>query len=62
MLNRCYGTLQIEDFRRLMRERFLEGKDEEHVDYRTIDSDAKLDDDWLGQVDRDVQEKYFDED
>ncbi|GAQ91540.1 hypothetical protein KFL_008030020 [Klebsormidium nitens] len=53
---------QIDDFRRIMRERFLEGQDGEHVDYRAVDSDAKLDDDWLGQVDRDAQEKYFDED
>lgn len=54
--------MQIDDFRRLMRERFLEGQDGEHVDYRAIDSDAQLDDVWLGQVDRDAQEKYFDED
>ncbi|GAB4820159.1 hypothetical protein N2152v2_007205 [Parachlorella kessleri] len=45
----------------IMKEKFLRGE-EGGVDYRAIDADATLDDDWAEQAGRDAEEKYFDED
>ena len=46
---------------RLMQERFLTGG-EADVDYGSIDSNSALDDDWLAEVGRDAEERYFEED
>eukprot|EP00898_Chlorokybus_atmophyticus_P008576 jgi/Chlat1/871/Chrsp107S01318 len=51
-----------EDFTSLMKQKFLAGDDMEFLNYRHIDDDATLDDDWLKDADRDAEDKYFDED
>ena len=51
-----------EDFVQMMQQRFLSGKDHEHVNYPDIDANVALDDDWAAQADEDAQEKYFDAD
>lgn len=48
-----------EEFASLMRVRFLAGKDK-GVDYAAIDADATLDDAFLGEMERDVEEAWFD--
>eukprot|EP00808_Paulinella_micropora_P004207 g19566.t1 len=48
-----------EDFLRVMQERFLLGLEDAHFDYHGIDADS-ANDDFL-QLERDMQEKYFDE-
>ncbi|KAJ7539334.1 hypothetical protein O6H91_11G087400 [Diphasiastrum complanatum] len=53
---------KLEDFTRIMQEKFLSGGDSEHVDYSRIDGDSTLDDYWLGEISRDAEEKYFEED
>lgn len=53
---------KMEDFTRVMQEKFLSGMDSEHVDYGRIDNDAALDDDWMPEITRDAEEKYFEED
>jgi hypothetical protein len=53
---------KMEDFTRVMQEKFLSGMDSEHVDYALIDNDAALDDDWMPEITRDAEEKYFEED
>ncbi len=47
------------DFRRVMKERFIDGK-EKHFDYSKVDDDSDLDD--LETMGRDAEERYFDED
>eukprot|EP00899_Mesostigma_viride_P023070 jgi/Mesvir1/3948/Mv22708-RA.1 len=49
------------DFRRLMQERFLDGKDED-ADYKTIDNDEALDADWIALEGQDAEDSYFDQD
>lgn len=44
----------------VMSARFLHGEDGEYVDYAAIDADETLDD--LDEMDRDAQDRYFDED
>lgn len=44
---------------RLMHQRFLAGEDD-GVDYRAVDSDAKLDDDWAAERQQDAEDAYFD--
>lgn len=44
-----------------MKEKFLRGEDG-GIDYRAIDADAALDDDWMETAGRDAEEKWFDED
>ena len=53
---------KMEDFTRVMQEKFLYGMDGEHVDYGRIDNDAALDDDWMPEITRDAEDKYFEED
>lgn len=53
---------KMEDFTRVMQEKFLAGMDGEHVDYGRIDNDSALDDDWMPEITRDAEDKYFDED
>lgn len=36
--------------------------DSEYVDYEWIDNDVVFDDDWMLEIIRDVEDKYFDED
>ena len=45
----------------IMRARFLSGEDSA-VDYKDIDNDMSLDDDWAAQAENDAQEKYFEDD
>jgi Coiled-coil domain containing protein (DUF2052) len=42
-----------------MHQRFLAGEDE-GVDYRTVDRDASLDDDWAAEQQQDAEDAYFD--
>ena len=51
-----------EDFVQMMQQRFLCGRDHEHVNYPDIDANVTLDDDWAAQANEDAQEKYFDAD
>lgn len=53
---------KMDDLTRVMQEKFLSGMDSEHVDYGRIDNDAALDDDWMPEITRDAEEKYFEED
>lgn len=53
---------QRREFMMEMESRFLTGVDASFVDYRAIDSDTSLDNDWLDQAGRDAEEKYFDDD
>lgn len=53
---------QRREFMMEMESRFLTGVDASFVDYRAIDSDTTLDNDWLDQAGRDAEEKYFDDD
>lgn len=49
-----------EEFKRVMSERFLEGKDEEFYDYNQCDQNMDLD---FNQInDRDIEDQYFDDD
>ncbi|KAJ3007807.1 UNVERIFIED_CONTAM: Coiled-coil domain-containing protein 97 [Siphonaria sp. JEL0065] len=45
---------------KIMKERFLDGKDGEFFDYSFVDDNSELDD--MEAVTRDVQERYFDQD
>eukprot|EP00246_Nothoceros_aenigmaticus_P009679 TRINITY_DN253_c0_g1_i1.p1 TRINITY_DN253_c0_g1~~TRINITY_DN253_c0_g1_i1.p1 ORF type:complete len:371 (+),score=75.07 TRINITY_DN253_c0_g1_i1:59-1114(+) len=60
----CDGSMQerLDNFTRLMQEKFLSGEDAEHVNYESIDNDQTLDDHWLVEVSRDAEDKYFEED
>ncbi|OQV12396.1 hypothetical protein BV898_13349 [Hypsibius exemplaris] len=49
-----------QEFRHIMQERFLEGKDGQHLNYDDIDLDGDLDDNVVAA--RDQEERYFDED
>lgn len=70
MAERCEETTlsaaelqdQMDQFTYIMHEKFLFGKDHEHIDYSKIDNDETLDDHWLRQANNDAEEKYFDED
>ncbi|CAI7846335.1 unnamed protein product [Closterium sp. NIES-53] len=48
----------LEELRWAMKERFLAGR-ETDVDYGRIDGDESLDDDWMTEVNRDAEERYF---
>ncbi len=43
----------------IMKARFLAGEDG-GVDYKAVDADASLDDDWAAVASQDAQERYFD--
>ena len=45
----------------IMRARFLSGEDSA-VNYRNIDNDASLDDDWAALAENDAQDRYFEDD
>lgn len=45
----------------IMRARFLSGEDSA-VNYRDIDNDTSLDDDWAAQAENDAQDRYFEDD
>jgi hypothetical protein len=50
-------------FARVMRERFLSGKeDAAHVNYAAVDSDATLDERWAREAGQDAEDAYFGED
>ncbi len=52
---------RMADFERVMRERFLAGEDE-GFDYARVDADASLDDHWAKEIERDAEDRYFDQD
>ena len=49
-----------EEFKKIMAERFLEGKDKEFYDYNQCDSNTDLDINHI--LDQDIEDRYFDED
>ena len=51
---------RLAEFGRVMRERFLSGKDGEHVDYAAMDADESLDDTWRKEAAQDAEDAYFD--
>lgn len=50
-----------EEFGDLMRVRFMAGMDAE-MDYVAVDGDTQLDNAWVGEMDRDAEERWFDAD
>lgn len=52
-------SLLRQEFRDIMTERFLDGKDAQHVDYNEIDCDSNLD--AAVESSRDEEERYFDD-
>ena len=59
------GEGSAQDFDMLlsvMKARFLSGQDGAFVDYKAVDADASLDDDWAAVANQDAQERYFDAD
>ncbi|KAH6557893.1 hypothetical protein KP509_1Z087900 [Ceratopteris richardii] len=52
----------MEDFTRIMQEKFLSGEDFDHFDYVHIDNDMALDDYWLDEISQDAEDRYFEED
>lgn len=52
----------MDQFTRIMQEKFLCGEDTEHVDYANIDNNIALDDHWLKEISQDAEERYFEED
>lgn len=50
---------RVEEFRRMMRERYLDGADGD-ADYRRVDADASLDDAWTREAAQDAEDAYFD--
>ena len=53
---------RMDQFTYIMQQKFLSGKDHEHLDYSKIDDDETLDDHWLREANHDAEEKYFAED
>ncbi len=49
----------LQEFLRVMQERFLQGRDSASFDYGLVDHDTELDD-WQMQ-EQDAQEKYFED-
>jgi hypothetical protein len=52
----------MDEFTSIMKQKFLSGEDEQHLDYSKIDNDESLDDHWLPEMGVEAQEKYFDQD
>lgn len=50
---------RVEEFRRMMRERYVDGADGD-AEYRRVDADASLDDAWTREAERDAEDAYFD--
>ena len=50
---------RVEEFRRMMRERYVDGTDGD-AEYRRVDADASLDDAWTRETERDAEDAYFD--
>jgi len=53
---------RLAEFQRVMRERYMNGEDDAHVDYRKIDDDQSLDDTWRREATQDAEDAWFDED
>ena len=53
------GRQDFEMLLSVMKARFLAGEDGA-VDYKAVDADASLDDDWAAVASHDAQERYFD--
>jgi hypothetical protein len=51
-----------DEFIETMKLRFINGKEDGAFDYRTVDRDAGLDEEWARCIDQDAQDKYFDSD
>lgn len=43
-----------------MHQRFLAGDDEGFVDYKKVDADEALDEDWAAERQQDAEDAYFD--
>ena len=52
---------RVAEFERVMRERFLDGLDE-NFDYARVDNDPAKDAHWRREMDQDVEDAYFDAD
>ena len=50
----------MEEFRALMKQRYMDGLDTQFTDYTEVDENAALDD--FKEINREAEEKYFDED
>ena len=53
---------RLAEFQRMMRERYLNGEDGAHVDYRRVDGDQSLDDTWKKELTQDAEDAWFEED
>lgn len=56
------GQENMSDLLEVMKMRFLTGQDADVTDYRSIDANEALDDDWLQVARQDAEDKYFDSD
>ncbi|KAK9825940.1 hypothetical protein WJX74_000280 [Apatococcus lobatus] len=54
------GQAEISDLLEVMKMRFLAGQDADVTDYRSIDANEALDDDWLQVARQDAEDRYFD--
>ena len=52
----------LADLLEVMKMRFLNGQDADVTDYREIDANETLDDDWLKVAGQDAEDRYFDAD
>ena len=55
-------NVRLAEFQRMMRERYLEGEDGAHVDYKQVDGNQSLDDAWRREAAQDAEDAYFDDD
>ena len=55
--------VRVEEFRRVMRERFLEGREEawSAAEYAKVDADVSLDERWARLAAQDAEDAYFDD-
>ena len=52
---------RVASFRRVLRERFLDGEDPDASAYARVDVDASLDESFAAETARDAEDKYFEE-
>ena len=52
---------RVASFRRVLRERFLDGGDPDTSAYARVDVDASLDESFAAETARDAEDKYFEE-
>ena len=59
--NTATRAARVASFRRVLRERFLDGEDPDASAYARVDVDASLDESFAAETARDAEDKYFEE-